>query len=461
MAGAAHDPRGDIPGRDSDSSVVRVGWFHAGLRRVLQQLALGSSGGGIEWTSPPALNMAAVAVRSLSGGVWATFAPVILPVAGYGAYSLVQTTAAIASQVGILGTPQTLLRQPGRKLPIAGLFLHSLLIACVVLPLLGLRGGVEDRWYGSLVASMAVTSIGYGILVARAKAANGFAGVFHAESIGALALALALAVVLVIRQRGGTHELSYVTVAALEIVATLVVVASLMVGRTTRVTPEEVTLAGTRALLPSVYSVGLLVLLDLLIFRRVEMYFLQVSPDGLQGVAIFGLGVQLANLLLVFPTAMVEAWMPGLATEFAGAWQDFEARLRTNRRTYLRAFALVVAASILAPPLLVRLVFTHYAPWTWYVTAFAAIRVVCSYAGFYSSALYVTRGERWLYLPGLLGAVASIGFNALLTIRWGVRGAVIAFALTQIGVAIATMIAFRAAAPSLRGDAGRTACSRV
>jgi len=319
---------------------------------------------------------------------------------------------------------------------------------------------VEDRWYAILVAAMAVTFIAYGILVARAKAANGFAGVFHAESIGALTLALALAGVLVFRVGSGNHEMSYVTVASLEIGATLVVVVSLMAGRTTRVTRKELTLVGTGAVLPSVYSVGLLVLLDLLIFRRIEMYFLRASPDGLQGVAVFGLGVQLANLLLLFPTAMVEAWMPGLAAEFAGAWQDFEARLRTNRPTYLRAFFLVVAASILVPPLLVRLVFRHYAPWTLYVTAFAATRVVCSYAGFYSSALYVTRGERWLYLPGLLGALASIGFNALLTIRWGVRGAVIAFALTQIGVAIATMIAFRAAGPSMRDDAGQTASSR-
>ena len=121
---------------------------------------------------------------------------------------------------------------------------------------------------------------------------------------------------------------------------------------------------------------------------------------------------------------------------------------------------MVSAASILGPPLLVRLVFTHYAPWMWYVTGFAAIRVMCSFAGFYSAALYVTRGERWLYLPGLLGAVASIGFNALLTLRWGIRGAVIAFALTQIAVALATMIAFRAATPSMRGDA-RTASSRA
>lgn len=399
------------------------------------------------------LNMGAAGVRSLSRGIWGMFVPIVLPLAGYGTYSLVQATAAVTAQVGILGTPQTLLRQPGRRLPIAGLLLHSLLVAFIVLFVFRLRTGIEDHWYGALVTAMTVTLICYGILVARAKAADGFAGVFHAESVGAIALLLALGGLLIVQLGHGSRDLSYVTVAALEIGATLVVVAVLMVARTTRITRAEVALAGTAAALPSVYSVGLLVLMDLLIFRRIEMYFLEASPDGLHGVAVFGLGVQFANLFLLFPAAMVEAWMPGLAVEFARAWPEFEGRLHTNRQTYLRTFAIVAAASILGSLFLVRFVFTHYAAWIWYIVAFVAIRVVCSYAGFYSSVLYVTRHERWLYLPGLLGAIVSIVFNSLLTLRWGIRGGVVAFALTQISVATATMMAFRAATPSMRGEA--------
>jgi O-antigen/teichoic acid export membrane protein len=409
--------------------------------------------GALEWDSPAVLNMGAAGVRSLSRGIWGIVVPVVLSVAGYGVYSLVQATAAVTAQVGILGTPQTLLRQPGRKLPIAGLFLHSLLVALIVLFLFRLRAGIEDRWYGPLVTAMTVTLICYGILVARAKASNGFAGVFHAESVGAIALVLALGGLMLVQLGHESRDLSYVTVASLEIGATLVVVVVLMVARTTRITREEVALAGTAAALPSVYSVGLLVLLDLLIFRRIEMYFLEASPDGLHGVAVFGLGVQFANLFLLFPGAMVEAWMPGLAVQFTRGWSEFEERLHANRQAYLRTFALVVAASILGSVVLVQFVFTHYAAWIWYIAAFVSIRVVCSYAGFYSSILYVTRGERWLYLPGLLGGIVSVLSNVLLTLRWGIRGGVVAFALTQISVAIATMIAFRAATPSMRGEA--------
>jgi len=86
--------------------------------------------------------------------------------------------------------------------------------------------------------------------------------------------------------------------------------------------------------------------------------------------------------------------------------------------------------------------------------AFAAIRVVCGYAGVYSSALYVVRRERWMYLPALLGALVALGSNSLLTVRWGLRGAVLAFALTQATVTIAALLAFRAATPSMRRDAG-------
>lgn len=426
---------------------LRESW-QAVLRKVLPRRALGLE------ADPAPLNVGAAAVRTVSRSLWGMFVPAVLPIAGYGTYSLLQTTAAVMSQIGILGTPQTLLRQPRRKFPIAGLFLHSVLIACLLLPLLLLRGGVTDGSYDLLVVAMAVTLIGYGIVVARAKSANAFAAVFRAEAIGGLALLAALGGLLLLGRRGGGRGASYATVATLEILVTLVVVLVLVVPPSTRITRQELRVAGARVLLPSVYSVGLLVLLDLVIFRRLEMYFLEASPDGLQGVAVFGLGAQLAGLFLLFPAAILEAWMPGLATSFAGAWSAFDAHFASNRRAYRRAFALVVAGSILGPPLLVRMLFTRYMPWVWYIGAFTAIRVVCGYAGLYSSALYVTRGERWLYLPGLLGAVVGIGSNWLFTIPWGIRGAVAAFALTQGTVAVATLVAFRAAIPSMRREAG-------
>ena len=404
--------------------------------------------------SPAVFNMAAAAVRSLSRTAWGLALPAVLAVADYGKYSLLQTTAAVISQVGVLGTPQTLLRQPGRMLPIAGLFLHSTLIACLVLPLIWLRAGVEDRTYAMLVAAMSVVLIAYGILAARAKAASAFAGVLRVETIGAVALLLALGGLFWLQGWRGSHATGYATVAVLEIGATFVVVIGLLVARGTRVRREELTLSGTLPVLRSVYSVGFLVLLDLLIFRRLEMYFLEASPDGLQGVAVFGLGAQFANLCLLFPAAMVEAWMPGLATSFESGWPDFAARLRSNRRAYVRTFGLMVVAAIAGPLLLVPLCFTRYSPWTWYVAAFATIRVVCSYAGFYSSALYVTQRERALYVPGLLGVLVGIGSNAVLTLRWGVRGAVAAFAVTQAVVAIASLAAFRGATRTPRRERG-------
>jgi O-antigen/teichoic acid export membrane protein len=398
--------------------------------------------------------MAAAATRSASRSLWGLFVPAVLPVTGYGVYSLLQTTAAVMSQIGLLGTPQTLLRQPDRKLPIAGLFAHSLLVSCVALPLLILRGGARDGRYGVLVTAMAVSLIAYGIVTARTKATKAFADIVRAEAVGALALVLALGGLLLAQQALGARDTSYALVAALEIGATVVVVVTLVLSRRTRISRAELRLDGLREVLPSVYSVGILVLLDLLIFRRLEMYFLEGSPDGLQGVAVFALGAQFASLLLLFPSAMLEAWMPDLATALAGGWGDFHSRLSANRRTYRRAFAGILAASILVPAALVHFVFTRYAPWTWYVVGFAAVRVICSYAGFYSSALYVARGERWLYVPGLLGVVVGIGVNWLLTLRWGVRGGLAAFTVTQATVAIATMAVFRAAARSLSSSTG-------
>jgi len=209
-----------------------------------------------------------------------------------------------------------------------------------------------------------------------------------------------------------------------------------------RVSREEWRVSGLGAVLPSVYSVGGLVLLDLLIWRRLEVYFLQVSPDGLRGVAVFGLASQISALLLLLPWAILEAWSPALAAEHRVGWDAFETLFHANRRVYRRVLAVLLLAAVLATPLLVRVAFPKYWPWMWQIQAFVMIRVVCSYAGFHSAAMYATKRERWLYVAVIVGGAVGIASNALLTPRLGLRGALVAYALTQLTVALATLVAF-------------------
>jgi len=189
--------------------------------------------------------------------------------------------------------------------------------------------------------------------------------------------------------------------------------------------------------------VGMLALLDVVVFRRLEVYFLERSPDGLAGVAVLGLSLQIATVALLIPTAMLEAWQP----RFALATNDGEALLEREVKRYGRLFAWVMAAVVTVgatvPLVAIPLVFPHYRPWTAYIVALVAIRIVCAGAGFFSSVMYATGRHHALYTSaGVAAAVAVLG-NASLTSRLGLRGALIAYGLTQITLAVLTVVAFR------------------
>ena len=78
---------------------------------------------------------------------------------------------------------------------------------------------------------------------------------------------------------------------------------------------------------------------------------------------------------------------------------------------------------------------------------FVAVRVVCASVGFYSAILYASGGHRALYLPAFTTAIVAIVGNALLTRPMGLPGAAIAFTLTQVTLAVLTVIAFHRTPP--------------
>jgi O-antigen/teichoic acid export membrane protein len=377
--------------------------------------------------------------------MWGIVVPAILPISGYGAYSVLQTTAGVVAQIGLLGTSQTILREPGRKVPIGGLLLHSLLLAGVALPVAVLIAPLPDPRYPWLLGALVLGLLWYGIAVTRAKAVGAFADVLRAELVGAAAFVAAIGAV-VFLMLGRRRPVDYGVVVLLEVVATAALLAALGRSPGGRIAGDEWRLAGTPAFLRSVYSVGGLVLLDLLIWRRLEIYFLQASPDGLRGVAVFGLASQLSSLLLLVPSAFAEAWSPAFAADLRIGWAPFERRFRDNRRVYRRIIALLVLAAAAMTPLLIRVAFPKYWPWVWQASAFVLIRVVASYAGLHAAAIYATKRERWLYAPVIAGGVVGVVSNVVLTLPWGLRGAILAYALTQGTVAVATLVVSRASA---------------
>ncbi|HET9233931.1 MAG TPA: hypothetical protein VFP10_07320 [Candidatus Eisenbacteria bacterium] len=389
------------------------------------------------------LNILSSGLRAGTRAGWSLFVPLVLSVPSYGIYSLFQATVASVTQIAILGTPHTILRQPTRELPLLGLFLHSLSLAVIGLLLFGFIVRQHGWLFYALVSAASITMILYLVLIARTKSRLQFGHVLRSEAMGSAVFVLAILSISVILRTKGPGSAQFPVMAGVEILAAGMVVVSLLSGTVGRLSPRERSIEGTRRDLSSVYSVGVVVLFDVILFQRLEVFFLERSPDGMEGVAAFGLAAQLMNVFLLVPFAVGETWAPRFARSFGTGPAEFLQTVKQKLHVYRRLYVVLVIGSVCATPLLVQGVFRKYAEWTWPITALVAIRILCSYIGFYSATLYASRRERFLYAPVIAGAVIALIANFLFTLRWGMSGAILAYGLTQLSVVAGMIVVIR------------------
>jgi O-antigen/teichoic acid export membrane protein len=396
-------------------------------------------------TSPVTPYVGAVFVRAGSRVIWGLALPAVLTVAAYGRYQLLMTVAVMAAQLALLGTPQTIVRQAGHRVPMGTLLAHgvvlsAVLIAAAPLVLPAIRGGTAIAVLsGFVLATILATAYG-----ARAKARFAFNTSWRAELVGAGVLVFATTIV-ALGSVGPRDLISPELALAVEAFALAATTAVLVFAlRSRRGQMAESPAAPLPTLFADVYSVGGLVLLDVVLFRRLEVYFLERSPDGLAGVAVLGLALQIAAVAMLVPTALLEAWQPKLAVlRRSGGQAAFAQEVRRRVRQFVPLMAATLIGSVAVALLAVSFLFRQYQPWLPYVVAFVAIRVAFGGAGLYSTALYAAGAQRALYRPAIVAGVVAVGANAMLTRPLGLRGAVIAYCLTQAVVAVLTFAAFR------------------
>ncbi|HEX6050001.1 MAG TPA: hypothetical protein VFZ21_12060 [Gemmatimonadaceae bacterium] len=400
--------------------------------------------------NPATPYVGAVVVRAGSRAIWGLALPMVLSVAAYGRYQLLVTVALMAAQLALLGTPQTIVRHAGQRIPMGPLLLHAVVVGAVLVaatPLLlpAIRSAPAIAVVsGVVIATILATAYG-----ARAKSRFAFGTSWRAEIAGAAVLVLATVVMLLARSRDMVSPNVALTVEAIALAGTATVLMLSLRGR--RYNADESASPRLPSLFGGVYSVGGLVLLDVVLFRRLEVYFLERSPDGLAGVAVLGLALQIAAVALLVPTALLEAWQPKLAVIRRSSGEDaFEQDVRRRVRQFVPLMAATVVGSVAVTFAGVAFLFRQYQPWLPYVVTFVVIRVACAGAGVYSAALYAIGEQRALYLPALTGGVVAIAANAIWTRPLGLDGAVIAYGLTQVVVAVLTVVAFRSGSRARR-----------
>jgi hypothetical protein len=403
------------------------------------------------------------AVRTKRGGVsderrsladwWAA------PAAPYIAAVAVRTAAraAMAAQLALLGAPQTIVRYAGRRLPMRFLVLHSVALAAIAI---GAAAAFIPRtrtptMLGAL-AAVSLATLGATLFGARAKARFAFGTSLRAELGGAVVLVVAAIVAVAGIGRTVITPGVALMVESIALGATAVVLLRARDSRATTSTSDAAQPSPpVRRMLADIYSVGALVLLDVVLFRRLEVYFLERSPDGLVGVAVLGLSLQIVSIALLVPTALLETWQPRLAlAQSSGGDAAFEREFARRGKWFARLMFGVVLLGTAVPLVAVPLVFPRYSPWLGYIVAFVFIRLACAGAGFYSSALYAAGRHRALYAPAVVAVVIAIAGNVVFTRQLGLRGALVAYGATQVTVAVLTIAAFYRA--STRVGAGTT-----
>ena len=310
-------------------------------------------------SSPSTPYVAAVGIRTAARAIWGIALPAVLAVGAYGRYQVIATAAAMAAQIALLGTPQTIVRYAGRHLPTRLLALHSGVLAAAVIALAALVIPTLRIAHGTtILAVLAFATIAATLLGARAKAAFAFVTSCVAEGAGAAVLVLAAVVASI--STAGRAWITPATAILIESAALVATAIVLLRRRPTHDTPSDsATTPSPRALFANIYAVGALTLLDVVLFRRLEVYFLERSPDGLTGVAVLGLSLQIATVALLIPTAVLEAWQPRFAVVAASGHAAFERELAERRAKFARLMIGIIVVGGAIPFVAVPLVFPY------------------------------------------------------------------------------------------------------
>ena len=381
-------------------------------------------------------NLVRVGVRA----AWGIVLPGILAIEEFGAYTLLLGAAQIASTVALLGSTNAAL---SGTIPLRPLLLHTLVLGAVLAAGLALLAPDPGTTY--LIVAVQVLSL-HTLLSAWARGRGRFGALLTSYLIGYLGFAAAAVATISLLPR-----LTAIDALWLELAAPVIALAALLVlarPKRSEAQPAPAPMRWKQVLIP-VYGIGGLVLIDIIIWRRIEIFFLQASPSGTEGVAVFGLAIQLAMTALLLPAAVLEAWYP----DFAAAWgrADFEELLRRRLRHYRLLYGFVALGALVAFALAIPVVYDDYARWTGLIVLLIALRLGAGYFGFHSTVLYATRRELVLYAPVIAGAIAALAAHGLLTLRGGLATLPYAYAFAHGVTAIGTWWVFHRRSPDDRG----------
>jgi O-antigen/teichoic acid export membrane protein len=389
-----------------------------------------------------------VAGRALSG----LLIPLLLVPERYGAYVYLAWLATTLIQLSALGLPHAAQRyvaravEAGERAAIGRLLKASgaaLTLMWLVIMLLWEFARGRPWGYGPAAFMLLCTGVTLGVYgairVAILKGSQNFAVPAIVEAIGQVAK---LAVLLGLLLGGG--GISVTQVFSAEVVCWSCQAVILRIRDTTdeKVAPIFGQVP-SREILHYIVSVGLIVLVDLVIWQRIEVVFLE-GFGFVKEAGFFYLAGQVSALLALVPSVAVAALFPA----FAALQRDDPARLE---RVYEMAAAglwvvgvpCLAVGLFLAPEILVGIYGESYREIT-LILPFVLVGRISLLVGGVASVLVYATGRQRALLPVVLGgaALTLVGDFALIPF-FGLIGAGISVATVQPLVAVGTLVLAR------------------
>ncbi len=341
-------------------------------------------------------NLLANIVRIIGKSVWQMLIPFFLDIGAFAVYSLIQNIYSVLIQTTNLGTRQVILRASDHKLPLLGFLIHSLFIAIPQIVITSFF--FEVSWLNTILISTVVlfTNI-YINYVSRLKGLELFDKAAYAEILG-LVLFLLGSVLLYFLRKNITEVLVIeVGFLILQCFFLQFFLSSINHNGTFSIT-------GVSKYFKGIYQVGIIGLIETVVWRFIPIYFINQTSFKTQGLAIFNLSLLLSNVFILMPQSVIESWIPRIANLNLINKADFDEVQKMKSRYHVILIAIVLLA-LLVITISLYSIYSKYYDWRFYVIFFSFFRVLFSFTDIYNAVIYAQKKEKVLILPNIFSAV--------------------------------------------------------
>jgi O-antigen/teichoic acid export membrane protein len=375
-------------------------------------------------------NIIAAIIRTGSTGAVLFLAPAILGKVDFGLYSYAYWIAFFSLQVGLFGIPSLICRSPQRAaLPLTAFIALALTVQTIVfLVLFGSSKIDTPLAIKFAAATISCFGVGNALILAICRQRSQFQFILISELAAGLMRLLSVAY-LYWRKDITPHSLLFAE-GSCQGVQLLVL---FFIGRgklIDRAKVSNISMAGLR----EVVGLGILGLVDAVLWQRAETWFLALTANSADSIATFSFALRIATAGVFIPAAVIDAWFPTVA--ITDSMQEVRRMLKRFTKFYT-IYAFTVGLAALA------LVISVYPQ---YLCAEAVIllvfRVCEGVFGFASAVVYARKGESLLWTAIAASACVSIIANLLLTPKYSLMGATISYILAHTVLAGATVAVY-------------------